>query len=67
MKIEAINLGKRLALTDDGQQLPITDMYDEDGDQTEDLDRVVAVIIKAGEHSWLVEHMRWYDRNGRLH
>lgn len=66
MKIEAINLGRKLALTDDGVQLPITDMFDEDGDTTDDLDKVAAVVIKASETMWIVEHVKWYDRSGRL-
>jgi LDH2 family malate/lactate/ureidoglycolate dehydrogenase len=66
VRIEAINLGRRLALTDTGEQLPITDMFDEDGDETDDPDKAVAVIIKAGEDHWIVEQTKWYDKGGRM-
>jgi hypothetical protein len=66
VRIEAINLGRRLALTDTGEQLPITDMFDEDGDRTDNPDKVVAVIIKISESAWIVEETKWYDKSGRM-
>tara|TARA_R100000808_G_C2084931_1_gene107438 strand:+ start:267 stop:461 length:195 start_codon:yes stop_codon:yes gene_type:complete len=63
--IEFINLDARFVLMDDGAQLPITNFFDDDGD---DCDAEDAVVFVAGTeaYGWLTVEMP-EDREMRLH
>ena len=52
MKIEVLDLDDRVAVMSDGSTLPLTDFFDDDGDDCEPWDAVVCV---AGSDSfgWL--------------
>lgn len=43
-RIEAINLLDRLAVTETGEVISITDMFDDCGEWTEELDEVAAAV-----------------------
>lgn len=42
--IVAVNVASKLVITDDGEQLPITNMFDELGDDCFDDDEAVGVV-----------------------
>ena len=46
--IEAINLSRRLALTEDGETVPIVGLLDADGEDTDDIDAAVAFTAGSG-------------------
>ncbi len=50
--IEAINLVKRVALLADGTCVPITNIFDEDGDETDDINEAVAFVAGRGLDWW---------------
>jgi hypothetical protein len=47
------NLGLRILIDHDGAVCEITNMYDADGDQTDNSDQVVAFVAKRSSHEWL--------------
>lgn len=47
--IQAVNIGQRVAITDDGRTLPITNMFDASGAETSDPDEVLACVVGAGD------------------
>lgn len=51
-EVVAVNLGKRIALLDDGSVIPITDMLDADGDITDDPEDAVTAVAGA-DAEWL--------------
>lgn len=58
--IEAVNLTARTALTDDGEAIPITQMLDANGDQTEAPSEAVAVV--AGRFGqWFCVDLRQFE------
>lgn len=52
--IAAINRTKCLAILDDDSIVPITNLYDADGDETDDLNEAVAFVAGEGK--------RWFTR-----
>lgn len=52
MGIMAIDCAARRAITDDGREGEITDFFDDDGDQTDDLDLAVTAVVKVAEDEW---------------
>lgn len=64
-EIVAVNLKKRVALTDDDQECPITKMLDGDGDETDDPDDpddCVVGIVKVRDDKWMVFKYSDYDK-----
>lgn len=62
MQIVAIHLRQRLAMLDDGQQVGITNLFDCDGDDTDNLDEAVALV--AGPTScgqWLTDSVGCFN------
>jgi LDH2 family malate/lactate/ureidoglycolate dehydrogenase len=47
--IAAVNLAKRLAITDDGKEVPVTAMFDNNGEKTDEAADAVAVVIEIAE------------------
>ena len=50
--ISAVNYLRRIAVTDDWRQLPITDMYDEDGEPTDVPEKVRYIIVEIADDCW---------------
>jgi len=69
MQIESVNLGQRLALTTDQQIVPITNLIDEFGDDTDEpseADQFVAGPLKCG--TWLTESTSSFEfENAQVH
>lgn len=55
--IHAINLGARIALLDTNEQIPVTDMFDRDGADTEDATKAVFVVAGPDRRG------KWYNLN----
>lgn len=49
----SFNLGQRLYIDEDGTLCEITNMYDSDGDETEESDRTVVIVVKRSDTEWL--------------
>lgn len=60
-----INLAHRLYVDDDGTSCAITNMYDEDGEETEDASECVAFVAKRSESEWIADDARLYDMTDR--
>lgn len=50
--VEAINLGRRQALLSTGAVVNITQFFDEDGDETNDPEFALAMVIKLPDGRW---------------
>ena len=44
LEIACVNRALRVAVTEDGQELPVTNMFDGDGDETDDVDAAVTCV-----------------------
>ncbi len=54
ISITAINVTDRLALTSDDRTVEITNLYDDDGEETDDEDTAVTAVVCVNEHCWVV-------------
>lgn len=62
--LDAINLRQRLALTEDQQVIPITNVLDAFGDETDNLDEAVAFVCgPTAEGHWISDDIATYDFN----
>lgn len=53
----AVSIARRIAITDSGQECPITDMFDKDGDKTSDEDDAVIIVVQVSSECWAVIDM----------
>lgn len=58
ISIVAVSLGQKIAITDDGEQIELTDFYDEDGDEIDDPTEAVVVVGKVPSGGWCTIDMR---------
>lgn len=61
--VAAINVRQGLAMADDGRALKITNMFDEDGDETDDPAAAVVLVIMAAADEWIVVHVDEFSSN----
>jgi hypothetical protein len=62
--IESINLGRSLALTTTGEVVPITNMFDMDGDDTNDPAEAVAITAgPTASGEWLSDAVTNFNFN----
>lgn len=61
--IQCVSLRRRHAFTDDGRELPVTNMFDIFGDETSDPGLCVTFVCGSSEE-WYVERTEDYDRRG---
>lgn len=59
-RIVSINLGKRLALLDDGRTVPITTLMDKWGEDTDDTESAVVFVAGAGT-MWFSDLLSSYE------
>lgn len=50
--VQAIHINRRLALTDEGDTIPITMLIDEDGDHTDDPYDAISFVAGDDQHGW---------------
>lgn len=53
LSVEAVNVERGIARMSDGSTREITNMFDADGDDTEDPVAAVACVVKDREDRWL--------------
>lgn len=62
-EIACINLADRVAITEDGQNLPVTDMFDEYGDDCDAIEEcVVCVAGPDSDGLWLTIDFREMEK-----
>ena len=60
LRIAAVNIPERLALTGDEQTCAITNLFDVEGDETDDEDDAVSAVVCVNEHCWVVIELADY-------
>lgn len=61
--VEAVNVGRRIALLTDGRTVPITNLLDGDGDETDDPAEAVAFVAGADDQ-WFAAQLADYETRG---
>lgn len=51
LKIDALHLGQRLALLDNGEIVPITNLFDAEGDETDSADDAIS-FVSGRDNTW---------------
>lgn len=59
-RVTAINLERRLALLDDGRTVPITNLFDASGDDTNDAAEAAGFVAGAGRE-WFADSVADYE------
>jgi hypothetical protein len=57
----AVSIKNRVAITDSGCECPITNMFDEDGDETTEDDEAVVIVVKVSVECWVVVNMDEFE------
>lgn len=65
MSVAAIHRGRRLFLSEDGDVYPITNLYDADGDETDDIDLAVSAVAGT-EGRWFALVLADFDTSATL-
>lgn len=60
-EVAMVNVSLRLALMEDGQKLPITDAFDDDGDECEPEDAVACVAGPDRDGMWVCIDLRQFE------
>lgn len=66
-EVVAVNLTQRIAVLDDGTQLPVTDLLDRDGRHTDDVEEAAAFVAGPWNGMWFGCGMGDFVRRGPLH
>ena len=53
IEVACVNCEKRVAITEDGQELPVTNLFDSDGDECEPDEAVACVAGPDKDGLWL--------------
>lgn len=61
IEVACINVKQRIAITEDGQELPITHCFDSDGDDCDSDDAVTVVAGPDRDGLWLRIDMAAFD------
>ena len=64
IEAQAINLRIRRVLLSTGEMVPITCMYDEHGEETDDVDEARAVIGLMQDGTWITVDVTGFERTG---
>ncbi|UXS24200.1 hypothetical protein [Agrobacterium tumefaciens] len=59
--IAAVNRTHMIAVTDDGIVCEITNMFDSDGDETDDFNSAVVGIVRVGDDEWFTVVFEDYE------
>ena len=60
-EVAMVHRGRAVALTEDGQELPITNAFDDDGDDCDLEDAVACVAGPDKDGMWLQIDLRMFD------
>ncbi|MCF6371057.1 hypothetical protein [Rhizobium halophilum] len=61
VEITAINHANRLAVTNDGRLGEVTNLFDRDGDDTDDTEAAVAAVVKLADDEWLTVDLATFE------
>lgn len=61
LRIVAVNVPSRLALTDTDRICEITNLYNEDGEETDDEDEAVTAVARLDDHNWFAIDLADYE------
>ena len=67
IEVVALNLVGRLAMLENGQLCQIAGLFDEWGDETDDVTETVRVIVKVSNELWMIESISDYDTTTKGH
>lgn len=59
--IEAINRADMIAVTDDGRVGTITNMFDADGEETDDIEEAITAVIRLADDEWYTVALDDYE------
>lgn len=59
--IEAINRADMIAVTDDGRVGTITNMFDADGEEADDIEDAIAAVIRLADDEWYTVALDDYE------
>lgn len=59
--IEAINRADMIAVTDDGRVGTITNLFDADGEETDDIEDAITAVIRLADDEWYTVALDDYD------
>ena len=62
LTVYAVNVSQRLALMSDSSIRKVTNLFDADGNDTDDPAAAVSCVVKNGEHSWFACKLSEFDR-----
>lgn len=60
-RIVAVNVPNRLALTDTDRICEITNLYNEDGEETDDEDEAVTAVARLDDRNWFAIELADYE------
>jgi hypothetical protein len=60
--VAMVHVGRAVALTEDGQELPITNAFDDDGDDCDLADAVTCVAGPDRDGMWLTINLTMLER-----
>jgi len=61
----AVNYTDKLVIFDDGSVSPITDMFDDDGEETDDMEAATTVVCKSVDGQWWCVNLAEFERTPR--
>ncbi len=61
VEVALVHTGRAIAITEDGQELPITDAFDEDGDDCDLEDAVACTAGPDRDGFWLSIDLRQFE------
>ena len=61
LRIVAVNVSDRLALASDDRECAATNLFDSDGDETEDTDAAVAAVVRYADDKWFTIVLAEYE------
>jgi hypothetical protein len=59
--VHAVCYPLRLVVLDDGTECPITNLFDAEGDETDDIDEATAAVAKIDDDNWLSIDLTQFD------
>ncbi|SMF65816.1 hypothetical protein SAMN02982989_3409 [Xaviernesmea oryzae] len=59
--IAAVNRSHMMAVTDDGLVCEITNMFDADGEETDDFNSAIVGVVRVGDDEWFTVVFEEYE------
>lgn len=62
LDIVAVNVAARVALVSDDTLCTITNLFDDDGDETEDVDDAMTAVIRYDDNNWFTVNLNAFSK-----